>query len=949
MGKHAAVWGEAIRAAAGSAPASDRELLNRFNAGEQAAFAVLFRRHAGMVLGVCRRALPRLQDAEDACQATFLVLARKAGSGRWQPSVANWLYLTARRVARNARLAADRRARHERKAAVPEVVQPVDRMTGRELLAALDAELDHLQAAYREPLVLCYLEGLTRDEAALRLGVPPATLKSRLERGRKRLGDALTRRGCAAGAGLLALAATSSASTAAPRLAEGVLAAASGQASPAVATLARGGGLARKALLVVLALSGAAVLGIGAWLPPTAADPPAKSSMPAAADRPAPAPEAERALTFSGKVVEPDGKPVAGARVVAYSTFPEPGDTPIEVARTAGDGTFRCSLKPPEEAKSETRTLVARAPGFAADWVNVGGLPPDKPVTLRLVPDDVTIRGRVVDLEGKPVAGATVTVRWIYRTTPAVLTEVLARWRTAGVDDYATELRQTATCAPAGAGLGEKVVADRDGRFEIKGVGRGRLLGLLFEGNGIETAAGRVVLLPGADPRATVRADAKARMFVRGSSGAPDLYGPEFTHVAKPDAVIRGVVTDAKTGTPVSGVRVSGSAEQAWWENQASTKTGADGRYRLTGVGKALVRRVWLFPGDNSPYLMAGREFRDTAGLKETTADFQLVHGVVVTGRVADKATGDPVRGATVYYTPLAGNPFFATTSGAEVFKMVYHGGTTDKDGTFRLMALPGLGIVTAAGELRGGKWLARYMPARIEPADEPRVRRAQGLPGGAFLAADQHCVMLGNLSAYKIIDPPEGAESLKVEMRYDPGKKTSGKVLDPDGKPAVGALAYGLEFAFSEPRTLKDGTFTAVGLDPQRPRTVAFVHPERRLAGAVSLTGDEKEPPAIRLRPWAVATGRVVDTRGKPRAGLRVTQGNVGGSYSDYQPATGEVAATTDAGGRFRLDVPFGDVPFQVWVWRAGDLLRGAQPPGEHKIPPGQTRDVGDVVVQAD
>ena len=154
----AAVLGEVIRAAARSTPANDRELLERFAAGEQSAFAALFRRHGGMVLGVCRRTLPRLQDAEDACQATFLLLARKAAAGRWQPSVANWLYLTARRVAGNARRAAERRSRHERKAAVPEAVLPVDRMTGRELLEALDSELDRLPSAYREPLVLCYLE-----------------------------------------------------------------------------------------------------------------------------------------------------------------------------------------------------------------------------------------------------------------------------------------------------------------------------------------------------------------------------------------------------------------------------------------------------------------------------------------------------------------------------------------------------------------------------------------------------------------------------------------------------------------------------------------------------------------------------------------------------------------------------------------------------------------------
>ena len=108
--------------------ATDRELLGRFaRDNDQAAFAILVGRHTGMVQGVCRRLLPTAQDAEDACQATFLLLAQKAGTLRWQPSVANWLYTTARRVARNARVTAQRRARREARAAVPEVVLPTRR------------------------------------------------------------------------------------------------------------------------------------------------------------------------------------------------------------------------------------------------------------------------------------------------------------------------------------------------------------------------------------------------------------------------------------------------------------------------------------------------------------------------------------------------------------------------------------------------------------------------------------------------------------------------------------------------------------------------------------------------------------------------------------------------------------------------------------------------------
>src|SRR5204863_8147316 len=138
--------------------------------------------------------------------------------GRRRPSIANWLFMTAQRVARDLRRSADRRARREGRAAVPESVPPVDRMTGRELFAVLDEELDRLPPIYREPLLLYYQADMSREEIAGRLGLPVGTVKIRLERGRKKLGEALTRRGVAVSAGLLTLLATSRAGASPPRL-----------------------------------------------------------------------------------------------------------------------------------------------------------------------------------------------------------------------------------------------------------------------------------------------------------------------------------------------------------------------------------------------------------------------------------------------------------------------------------------------------------------------------------------------------------------------------------------------------------------------------------------------------------------------------------------------------------------------------------------------------------
>src|SRR5262245_18597680 len=145
----------AIRTVRSLAGPSDPELLERFaKAGDEAAFAALARRHHPMVLDVCRRVLHHAQDAEDACQATFLVLARKAASVRG--ALAGWLYRVASRVATKARTAAKRSAGSP--ADVPGRDDATQNVSWREALAVLDEELVRLPAAYRAGLVLSYLE-----------------------------------------------------------------------------------------------------------------------------------------------------------------------------------------------------------------------------------------------------------------------------------------------------------------------------------------------------------------------------------------------------------------------------------------------------------------------------------------------------------------------------------------------------------------------------------------------------------------------------------------------------------------------------------------------------------------------------------------------------------------------------------------------------------------------
>jgi RNA polymerase sigma-70 factor (ECF subfamily) len=195
-----------------SGPQSDEELLEQFVSGSEetaeAAFTALVHRHGAMVLGVCRRVLGNRHAAEDAFQATFLVLARKATAIGRREQLGSWLHGVARRASMDARLRAARQHAKEKRLSIMSPVERMDEIQKSELRSILDEELARLPERHRTAIVLCELEGLSRREAAGRLGVSEGTLSSRLARAKIRLRDRLTRRGLALSAAALAFALT---------------------------------------------------------------------------------------------------------------------------------------------------------------------------------------------------------------------------------------------------------------------------------------------------------------------------------------------------------------------------------------------------------------------------------------------------------------------------------------------------------------------------------------------------------------------------------------------------------------------------------------------------------------------------------------------------------------------------------------------------------------------
>jgi RNA polymerase sigma factor (sigma-70 family) len=246
---------------------ADAELLARFVARrDEAAFTMLVQRHGPMVLGVCRRMLKRTADTEDAWQATFLVLARKATAIRKQASIAAWLHGVALRICQRSR---EKNQRHKHDELTSDLLGiENDDLSWREVQRILDEELQRLPERLRQPVVLCYLEGKTRDEAAEELGWTLSTFRGRLDMARERLRKRLIKRGLTLPAALLAtLLSQAGEAGAVPQvLLESVLpAAVSGSAPIALAPLVEGGiqAMAASKVPVVMSVILAAGLMIG--------------------------------------------------------------------------------------------------------------------------------------------------------------------------------------------------------------------------------------------------------------------------------------------------------------------------------------------------------------------------------------------------------------------------------------------------------------------------------------------------------------------------------------------------------------------------------------------------------------------------------------------------------------------------------------------------------------
>ncbi len=935
---------------------SDERLLHAFvTSRDEVAFAALVRRYGPMVGAVCRRVLGHEQDAEDAFQATFLILAQNAARLRKKTALASFLHGTAYRIALHAKRTAARRRKHEGRVLARPSLDPTDELSWREVRALVDEEVARLPEKYRSVFILCCLESVSQAEAGQRLGIKEGTLASRLSRARERLGQRLARRGVDLTAVLAAMALSAqSASALSPMLIpstiKAALATAAGEqlasvASASVAEMVKNATAAMmmsKAKLATLLLLTATVLtGAGAWTCRTLATPqaaqaqaePAKLPLAATQQRQAARENKGKDRMVSGRVVDPDGKPVRDAKLLFLFSFRDAQkQLPNKVwAKSGAEGRFRFTVPADPLDESWLRSpweaayILAAADGYGFA-VTPLGKPGATDLILRLVKDDLPIRGRILNLEGQPVAGARVRIGdALYIPKKHDLTTWLAAVKAGQKETdrynvdwlHLIELYSTAfdlLIPPATTG--------RDGRFQIKGIGRERLARLRIEG---PTIATQIV---------TVQTHSEEAIYYqRTDNPKPRIhtyYGAALEILAAPPRSVVGVVRDKDTGKPLAGVTVEAYAFGEVRGQVIRTATDRDGCYRLDGLTKG--SREIMAMTDDMPYLPALRTVEDPPGLDTVTFDIALKRGVWIKGRVFDKATGEP-HWADVEYHCFRSNPNVnevpASLPDNRQIKV------TRKDGSFQVVALPGRGVISAFSLDDSDSCITGVGADKIKGFDPHAL-----IPGHPFLLRTKHTLVE--------INPKPDDDSIICDVALVPGRTLAGRIVGPDGKPLAGVRVCGLSGRGDwEMDPLPGAEFTVRALVPNKPRLLQFVHEGKKLSGFLRLRGDEKGTLQVRLERCGTLTGRIVTPDGKPMAHAIVicntSEKQYNGLYYDSFPWV-----QPDKSGRFSIEGLAPGLKYElVVIQRPRELEIVGGRPKELTIQSSETKDLGDLTVK--
>ncbi len=424
------------------------------------------------------------------------------------------------------------------------------------------------------------------------------------------------------------------------------------------------------------------------------------------------------------------------------------------------------------------------------------------------------------------------------------------------------------------------------------------------------------------------------------------LYGPQFTFVVPAGRVLEGTVREAGTGAPVAGMTVSVPPG-------SGAVTDKNGHYRLEGIAKIRQYLMNAEPPKGSAWLRTGARVDDTEGLAPLRVDLTAARGIVVTGQVRDKTTGKGVEGG-IRFVPLPGNNF-AGKPGYDSYKYERLISQVETDGRFRLVVMPGRGVLMVDVErniarANGGQPLNPYKRAEFDATERQHVKISESGDGDHYFTAVDNTIESINIhNAVKYLDLAPDAGPVTCDLFVDRGQTRTVKIEDAEGKPLTGTLVAGVTASWPTTFVIPKADCTVFALDPTKPRELAFFHAERKLAGLLTVRGDEKERPVARLVPAGSVTGRMLDPDGQPIAGADVGLWSPDRSTRTLygERTRNRPLARTDKDGRFRIEGVMPGTKFRVTVERKGRFFLiepRAGEPRDRQVQSGETIDLGDL-----